>query len=236
MRKTGTLLGSVAVATALSIGIIGGGLAQDATPTAGDEAAALVYANHFHLGTCDELDPAPAVPLADLTFPDWVGALTGEGNDSIEIVLPEPGDFGNAPIPVAVATTDVQVPLADIISGGHALNVHDPVDSSIYVACGNVGGAPDERGDLFIGLGEHDGSGYSGVAWLHDNGSSTTVVVFLSHPAAQPAVAESLAMMAAAATEEAAMEEAAATPEAAAATPTADAEATEAAPEATPIT
>ncbi len=231
MRKTGTLLATVAVATAMSIGIVGVGLAQDATPTAGDEASALVYANHFHLGTCDELDPAPAVPLADLTFPDWVGALTGEGNASIEVVLPEPGDFGNAPIPVAVATTDVQVPLADIISSGHALNVHDPLDPSVYVACGNVGGAPDERGDLFIGLGEHDGSGYSGVAWLHDNGSSTTVVVFLSHPAAQSAVADSLAMMAAAATEEAA-----ATPEAAAATPTADAEATETAPEATPIT
>lgn len=229
MRKTGTLLGTVAVATAMSIGVVGVGLAQDATPSSGDEAAALTYANHFHLGNCDELDPAPAVPLADLTFPDWVGALTGEGDDSIEIVLPEPGDFGNAPIPVAVATTDVQVPLADIISGGHALNVHDAVDPSIYVACGNVGGAPDENGDIFVGLGEYDGSGYSGVAWLHDNGSSTTVVVFLSHPGAQPAVAEGLAAIAAAAAE-------AATPEAAAATPTADAEATETAPEATPVT
>lgn len=230
MRKTGTLLGTVAVATAMSISIVGVGLAQDATPASGDEAPALTYANHFHLGTCDELDPAPAVPLADLIFPDWVGALTGEGNDSIEIVLPEPGDFGNAPIPVAVATTDVQVPLADIVSGGHALNVHDATDPSTYVACGNVGGSPDQNGDLFFGLGEHDGSGYSGVAWLHDNGSSTTVVVFLSHPSAQPAVAEGLAMIAAAATEEAA------TPEAADATPTADAEATESAPEATPVT
>ncbi len=230
MRKTGTLLGTVAVATAMSIGFVGVGLAQDATPASGDEAAALTYANHFHLGTCDELDPAPAVPLADLMFPDWVGALTGEANDSIEIVLPEPGDFGNAPIPVAVATTDVQVPLADIVSGGHALNVHDAMDPSVYVACGNVGGSPDENGDLFIGLGEHEGSGYSGVAWLHDNGSSTTVVVFLSHPAVQPAIAEGLASMAAAATEEAA------TPDAAAATPAADAEATESAPEATPVT
>ena len=101
MRRIGTLLGTVAVATAMSIGVVGIGLAQDATPASGDEAPALTYANHFHLGTCDELDPAPAVPLADLVFPDWVGALTGEGNDSIEIVLPEPRDFGNAPIPVA---------------------------------------------------------------------------------------------------------------------------------------
>lgn len=230
MRNTGMLLGTAAIAMAMSVSGASVGLAQDATPVAGDEMPALTYANHFHLGTCDELDPAPAIPLADLNFPDWVDALTSDGNSSIEIVLPEPGDFGNAPIPVAVATTDVQVPLADIVSGGHALNIHDPIDPSQYVACGNVGGSPDENGDLFIGLGEHDGSGYTGVAWLHDNGSSTTVVVFLGHPAAQSAVAEGLEMMAAAASEEA---EAAATD---AATPSDDMGAAESMPEATPVT
>src|SRR5262249_37713045 len=47
---------------------------------------------------------------------------------------------------------------------------------------------------LVIGLGELNGSGYSGVAWLHDNGDgSTTVSVFLTEkegegaaPAASP--------------------------------------------------
>jgi hypothetical protein len=222
MRVPARTLSVASLAAALTVGLVGAGLAQDATPTAmGGAPAAGAYANHLHLGTCDNLDPQPAVALADLVFPDWVAAMTGEAAaDDIEVVIPEPEDFGNAPIPVAVATTEAPVALADILSGGHALNVHNPDDPSIYVACGNVGGIPDERGDLFIGLAPVDDSGYSGVAWLHDNGGSTTVVVFLSHPSAQTAIDMSLAAMAAA-------EEAAATPEAGvAASPVAEADAT----------
>lgn len=230
MRITGRFLSTTVLATALTVGLVGAGLAQDATPTAGDEMASPAYPNHFHLGTCDDLDPAPAYPLADLMFPSWVASLSGEADAEVEVVLPEPGEFGNAPIPAAVATTDLQVPLADILSGGHALNVHDASDPSQYVACGNVGGVPDERGDLFVGLAENEDSGYAGAAWLHDNGGSTTVVVFLTHPAAQPAVAEGLAAMVAAA---AAEEAAAATAEAPAATPES---ATEDVPAATPVT
>lgn len=220
MRLSGRLLSTAAVATTMLVGLVGAGLAQDATPMAGDEGASAGYPNHFHLGTCDNLSPEPAIVLANLQFPDWVATLSGEEGAPIEVVLPEPADFGNAPIPVAVATTEVQVPLAEIISGNHAINVHDAADPSLYIACGNVGGVPDERGDLFIGLAEDNDSGYSGTAWLHDNGSSTTVVVFLNHKAAQPAIADSLAALVAAAEEE----EAAATPESApAATPEADA-------------
>src|SRR5690606_16685899 len=94
--------------------------------------------------------------------------------------IPDAAAFGGAPIPVAVATTEVDASLSEIISGGHAINVHDAADPSIYIACGDVGGVPDERGDLFIGLDEQNGSGFSGVAWLHDNGGSTTVTLFLN--------------------------------------------------------
>ncbi len=208
MRLSGRLLTTAAVATTLLVGLVGAGLAQDATPTAGDGETGAGYPNHFHLGTCADLAPEPAIALADLQFPDWLAALSGEASD-IEVVLPEPDDFGNAPIPVAVATTEVAVPLADIIAGKHAINVHDAADPSVYIACGNVGGVPDERGDLFIGLAEDNDSGYTGAAWLHDNGGSTTVVVFLTHPAAQPAIEEGLATLAATA---AAEEEEEATP------------------------
>lgn len=229
MRVPGRTLSVAALAAALTVGLVGAGIAQDATPTAmSDDPISGAFANHFHLGTCDNLTPEPAVPLADLEFPDWVASMAGETDaDDIEVVLPAPEDFGNAPIPVAVATTEVPVALADILSGGHALNVHNPDDPSIYVACGNIGGIPDERGDLFVGLDPVEDSGFSGVAWLHDNGGSTTVVVFLSHPSAQTAIDMGLAAMTAAAMAE---EEAAATPEASpAATP-------EAAADATPVT
>ena len=229
MRVPGRTLSVAGLAAALTVGLVGAGLAQDATPTTmSDDPIAGAFANHFHLGTCDDLDPQPAVALADLEFPDWVASMAGQADtDDIDVVIPEPEDFGNAPIPVAVATTEVPVALADIVSGGHALNVHNPDDPGIYVACGNVGGIPDERGDLFIGLDPVDDSGFSGVAWLHDNGGSTTVVVFLSHPSAQTAIDMGLAAMAAAAAEETE----------AAATPVADAEATpEAMADATPVT
>jgi hypothetical protein len=216
MRITGRMLSTAAVATVMTLGLVGAGLAQDATPMAGETQASAGYPNHLHLGTCDNLDPKPAVTLANLQFPDWVGALTGGPGSNMEAALPSPDEFGNAPIPVAVATTEVPMAIADILSGKYGLNVHDASDPSIYIACGNVGGVPDERGDLFIGLAEQNDSGYSGVAWFHDNGSSsTTVVVFLSHPAAQADVAAGLQALVAA--------QAAATPGMAAATPMAPA-------------
>lgn len=218
MRVSGKLIATATVATALTLGIVGAGRAQDATPMAGMEAAP-GYPNHLHLGTCDDLDPQPAYVLADLAFPAWVGELTGEAT-AAEGAIPDVAAFGGAPIPVATATTEVDVALADIISGGHGLNVHDAADPSIYIACGNVGGVPDENGNLFIGLAEQNDSGFSGTAWLHDNGGSTTVTVFLNHNAAQDEItAELSSLQAAAATPEsaaetAATEEPAATPEA----------------------
>lgn len=204
MQATGKWLFTAAIAVAMTVGIVGAGMAQDATPAA-DAGAAALYPNHLHLGTCDTLDPAPAAALADLRFPDWVATLSGESAES-DALPPDPASFGGAPVPVAVATTEVPMALADILSGGFGLNVHDAADPSIYIACGNVGGVPDDRGDLFIGLGEQNDSGYSGTAWLHDNGTSTTVVVFLNHPAAQEGISvglEALRTAAAAATSEA---------------------------------
>jgi hypothetical protein len=226
MRVPGKLIATATMATALTLGIIGAGRAQDATPMAGMEAAA-GYPNHLHLGTCDNLDPQPAVTLADLEFPAWVSELTGEATTA-EGAIPDVANFGGAPIPVAVATTEVDVALADIISGGHGLTVQDAVDPSSSVACGNVGGVPDERGDLFIGLDEQNDSGFSGTAWLHDNGGSTTVTVFLNHNAAQDEISSELSSLQAAAATPEASPEATATEEPAA-TP-------EAGPEGTPVT
>ena len=172
----------------------------------------------LHSGDCDNLSAEPVERLADLLLPDWVAGLT-QGDDT-DIVAE---DFGNAPIPVAAATTEVNIPLADIVSGKHAIDVESPNsdDPEDSVACANIGGVVDEQGDLFVGLSETHGSGHYGVVWLHDNGTSTTIVVFLAHPEEAAGVETALAALAAA------EEEAAATPMATpAATPVADANAT----------
>src|SRR5918998_657640 len=173
-RRNVQLLSIAALAAALTIGLVGAGVAQEATPTAmGDDDAGVAYLSHLHSGDCDNLSAEPVERLADLLLPEWVGGMTGDTTDiAVE-------DFGNAPIPVAVATTEVAVPLGDIVAGKHAINIErpNPDDPEDAVACGNIGGVIDENGDLFVGLSPANESTHSGVVWLHDNGVSTTIVV-----------------------------------------------------------
>lgn len=198
-----TLLSTAALAVAMTVGFAGVGFAQEATPTAANDDVGVAYPSDLHSGDCDNLSAEPVERLADLLLPDWVAGLE-EGNTT-DIVAE---DFGNAPIPVAAATTEVNIPLADIVSGKHAIDVESPNsdDPESSVACANIGGVVDEHGDLFVGLGEAHGSGHYGVVWLHDNGTSTTIVVFLAHPDEAAGVATALAALAAA------EQEAAATP------------------------
>ena len=198
-----TLLSTAALAVAMTVGLAGVGFAQDATPTAANDDVGVAYPSDLHSGDCDNLSAEPVERLADLLLPDWVAALE-EGN-ATDIVAE---DFGNAPIPVAAATTEVNIPLADIVSGKHAIDVESPNsdDPGDAVACANIGGVVDEHGDLFVGLGEANGSGHYVVVWLHDNGTSTTIVVFLAHPDEAAGIATALAALAAA------EQEAAATP------------------------
>ncbi len=62
-------------------------------------------------------------------------------------------------IPVKGSVTVVDMPLQEIIDGGHAINVHlsaEEIDT--YIACGDIGGAVttdegEEENELIIGLG-----------------------------------------------------------------------------------
>lgn len=223
MRVPGTFILTAAVASALMFGVASNGLAQDATPTAdmGDMTATPGNPNHIHEGTCQEINPEPEYVLANLEFPAWVGDLTnGDGGEVASI--PDLAAFGQAPVPVAVATTEVDVSLADLLATPHAINVHDASDISVYIACGNIGGIPDDNGNLFIGLAEQNGSGFNGSAWLHENGSGVTVTVIVNDNTVAADVAvklDELQKAAAAASTPAAEEAPAATPEAAEGTP-----------------
>ena len=83
-------------------------------------------------------------------------------------------------IPAMVSVTTVAADLNTIVSGGHAINVHESAENiGNYVACGDIGGMM-MGSDLAIGLGELNDSGVSGAAWLHDNGDGTTIGLCLS--------------------------------------------------------
>lgn len=152
----------------LMTGTIATGLTTRAT-LAQDMAA--THPAHLHLGTCD----APG----DVVFP-----LTNVGFDYSMDGTPMAGaPVGAATaVPVESSQTTVAASLADIAAGGHALVVHES-DANIqnYIACGDVGGTMMGESDLAFGLSPLNDSGYSGIAWLRDNGDGTTLVtIFLT--------------------------------------------------------
>ncbi len=151
-------VGIVAAGAVLAISVPAG-LAQEASPvaTAGDSHPA-----HIHAGTCAELGDV-VVPLTNLE------EVAGEA------VGPE------SAFAIDTSTTYVDLPLADIIAGGHAINVHlSDEEIGTYIACGDIGGvlvADDSGGDgLVIGLGELNDSGYAGMAWLGETADGQTEV------------------------------------------------------------
>jgi plastocyanin len=135
---------------------------------------------HIHSGSC--------AALGDVVYPlnDLGAAMTdASGTPVATMQMGSP-----SAIPVDVSVTTVQTTLAAIADGNHAINAHESAENiGNYIACGDIGG--EQMGsDLAIGLAELNNSGYSGVAWLHDNGDgTTTVTVFLTESGGEGAAA-----------------------------------------------
>src|SRR5215211_5082170 len=153
-------LGSVAALTALAL-MTPGLAAQD------EEAEA--HPAHIHSGTCTDLGDVVA-PLTDVTNIGSDADRTGAASA----------------IPVKSSETVVDMPLQDLIDGEYAINVHKSADEiDTYIACGDIGGVVttdegEDEPELIIGLGELNGSGYSGIAWLAADGDQTRVAIDLS--------------------------------------------------------
>lgn len=184
--KLMTATAALAITAVMAVGAPTATMAQDATPvSAGGTMAMAPIPNHIHAGTCDNLTPEPLVPLADAQFPE-MGTMGAAAGTPMATPMAGASDMGaTGAAPVAVATTQIDLALTDILAAEHAINLHDPAapgDASRYLACGEIGGTPDAQGNLFVGLKEQNDSGFSGVAWLLDNGSGsgTTVTVFLA--------------------------------------------------------
>jgi plastocyanin len=131
---------------------------------------------HIHSGTCAALGDV-VVPLNDVG-----GEMMGA--DGSPVAMESMG--ASSAIPVDVSVTTVEMALADIVGGEFAINAHESTENiQNHIACGDLGGMVMGGTDLAIGLGQLNDSGYSGVAWLHDNGDGTTAVsVFLTESGA----------------------------------------------------
>ncbi len=176
------LAGVAATAALASVFVLGGaqGLAQDATPAAGGMVGN--HPAHIHEGNCETLNPTPLIPLANVTMSMAMGMMASPS----PMASPAAGDSmmmgSSMAIPAAMSVTLVEVGVADILAAEHAVNIHlSPEEAGTYIACGAIGGSPDANGDLILGLAEENDLGYSGIAWLHDNGdNTTTVTIFLA--------------------------------------------------------
>ena len=175
-----------AMLAVLGLVLAGGraGLAQDATPAAGGAA----HPAHIHEGTCDNLDPAPALPLTDVGETGMMQGMTG-GTPEADDAAMEMGEPMGAETAFGVETsfTLVDAALEDIVEGGHAINIHESAENiEEYIACGDVGGmiatgpGMEQGGTLVIGLGEVNGSGHSGIAVLEGRGDQTEVILYLA--------------------------------------------------------
>ena len=140
------------------------------TPEAGPAGA--VHPVHIHSGTCAELGDV-VVPLADVAAP-------------AEEMLEGPATAHE----VKVSQTIVDMPLQEIIDGGHAVNAHLSAEEiDVYIACGDIGGVitTDEGGrqEMMIGLAEMNDSGYTGTVWIGPSadGAQTEFSVILIEPA-----------------------------------------------------
>lgn len=155
-----------------------------ATPTmSGSMGDTTPHPAHIHKGTCDTLGDV-VFPLNNLVAPGMEASPVA-GTEASPVASPVPGGSEV----VSESTTTVKVALDDIISGGHAINVHESMENiQNYIACGDVTGTA-TGGQLQINLKELNGSGYMGQATLKDNGDGTTIVtVMLMHTgAATPA-------------------------------------------------
>lgn len=165
---------------ALAAIFVGGSVmtrAQDATPVSGGSQS-VPHPAHIHEGTCDNLNPQPLFPLADVQMRGGMELDTASPVASPSATM---GTMASG-VPVAVSVTTVSATLDNLISmTQHAINVHESAENiQNYIACGEIAGTPDSDGNLFIGLKELNGSGYSGIAWLQASGEETIVTVFLA--------------------------------------------------------
>jgi len=170
----GRILGS-AGALLLGVALLGSVAAQEASPVAGTPAAGGGHPGHIHTGTCEQ--------LGDVVAPLPTVSLGVEATAATPVASPMAGASGA--LPAAAVSTTVDLSLSDLLASPHAINYHASAeDIGTYIACGAIGGTPDAEGNLFVGLGELNDSGVSGIAWLMESGTQTVVTVFLSESGA----------------------------------------------------
>src|SRR5215207_2812049 len=114
-------IAAVTALAALAL-LVPAGLAQ--TPVSEAQLGDGPHPAHIHSGTCDTLGDV-VVPLTDVAAQDPGGETVGPATAHA----------------VKTSRTVVDMPLQEIIDGGHAINVHESAEAiDVYITCGDIGG------------------------------------------------------------------------------------------------
>ncbi|MDP9369022.1 MAG: cupredoxin domain-containing protein [Chloroflexota bacterium] len=149
---------------------------QESTPVDALDPTSRIHPAALFEGSCASLGQI-VFPLAD------VGIVNSDpGNQQGGEIVGPP-----SAVPVLQSITELPVALDQVLAAPRAIAVgRSPEDAATIIACGNVGGT--RVGDtVMIGLGEHNDSGYGGVALLNPAEPGwTNVVIYLTPPATMP--------------------------------------------------
>jgi plastocyanin len=128
----------------------------------------------------EPLSPHPAHVLSGTcsTLGDVVFPLTNVQSSASASGTPA-ADAASTTSSVASSITTIETTLSSLLESDHAINIHQSdADIGTYIACGDIAGDP-AAGQLVIALTPLNDSGTTGVAILQEEGTSTTVTIYL---------------------------------------------------------
>jgi hypothetical protein len=154
---------SLVLAMVVGGGIVAAGQAGDASPAAGGRPG------YLQRGTCEQ----PGDPVAAL-------AMTTNGPATATSPRSTPTATGGAPISAAVSVTELDMTLDALLDSELVVRVAESeAEPDRDIACGAIGGQPDDDGNVYLVLAQRDDSRVTGVVWLQANDDGTTVTLFL---------------------------------------------------------
>ena len=174
-------VGVIGAGALIATGVLGAGVyAQDEDPVVVGHPA------HIHVGTCQDLDPNPLVPLKDVTT-----VLVGDDEDEAPTSEDIRGAIGAPQVEYSLSEGDdyqLDGGFDALLETSHSINIHESADNiQNYIACGTIGGVVKDD-VVLVALYPQNDSGYNGVARIEKDGDDgLKVEIYLAPPAIEGA-------------------------------------------------
>lgn len=155
---------------------------RDQSEPGAPAAAAPSHGQHVHMGRPTHIYAGGCDDRGEVVFalnPVGSGVMNGPAMSDPAMPMGERVGAETA-LPVEIGQITLDVPLAEIVQGRHALKVQESeMHLGPYVACGEVGGViADDR--LVFEVRSRNASGFGGMAVLDGKGDETVVTVYLA--------------------------------------------------------